>query len=236
MFQDGDAPEMSRQPTLKVYTDPLDEDARRLLGVPPQQRDEKLLTDTVKLTNKHAGDFFSSLTAAQHLALARSWRYQYFPPGTEICMPEEEVTTFFIVLEGSCVCTERQIHHLEGRTGSDGHRRVVSYRRGKAFGHYPLVIGGRVYDFGARVEEPPGCCLLLVPKAAYLQVLRNDMERQMRDTVCILQSNRTFGTWSEHALSRLYFWFTKRRYGPGEDIVRQGVSQRRRTTTTTSEA
>ena len=79
-------------------------------------------------------------------------------------MPEEEVTTFFIVLEGSCVCTERQIHHLEGRTGSDGHRRVVSYRRGKAFGHYPLVIGGRVYDFGARVEEPPGCCLLPSPR------------------------------------------------------------------------
>ena len=211
-----------------MFNDPLDEESRRLLCVPPAQRDAALLDATIQLTNKHAPDFFSTITAAQHMALAKAWRYQFFPPGADICMPEEECASFYIVLEGACVCTERQVHHLEGRAGSEGFRRIVNCRRGKAFGHYPLVIGESKYDYSARVEDAPGCCLLLVPKAAYMQVMRKEIERQMKDTVGVLHQNKTFAPWSLHALNRLYFWFTRRRYGSSDDIVRQGVRMRAR--------
>ena len=52
-----------------MYNDPLDEESRRLLCVPPAQRDAAMLEATIQLTNKHALDFFSTITAAQHMAL-----------------------------------------------------------------------------------------------------------------------------------------------------------------------
>ena len=64
--------------------DPLDDEVRRLLGVPAKQRDARLLNELVKLTTSLAGDYFSSLTEAQHRAFAKAWRYQWFPPGSDI--------------------------------------------------------------------------------------------------------------------------------------------------------
>ena len=222
-------------------SDPLDEDSRRLLGVPAAQRDTALLTQLVKLTNNlavratpaerdgfgrlrrsaactHAfdaacmpqADYFSSLTEAQHRALAKAWRYQWFAPGADICLQEEEVTDFFIVIEGSCLLNERQIHHLEGRTGTEGFKRVVDCRRGRGFGHYPLIFGEAKYDYSATVVEKTGCCVLLVPKADYVHVLRKEVEKQMKDTVALLKANKTFSDWSHYALNRFYFWFKNR--------------------------
>ena len=132
-------------------------------------------------------------------------------------------TSFFIVLDGSCLLNERQVHHLEGRNGTDGLKRLVDRRRGRAFGYLPLVFGEQKYDYAARVVEPSGCCVLLVPKADYVHILRREVEKAMKDTVALLKANKTFADWSTFALHRLYFWFTRRRYAPGEDIVRQGA-------------
>ena len=122
----------------------------------------------------------------------------------------------------SCLLNERQIHHLEGRTGTEGFKRVVDCRRGRGFGHYPLIFGEAKYDYSATVVEKTGCCVLLVPKADYVHVLRKEVEKQMKDTVALLKANKTFSDWSHYALNRFYFWFTRRRYAHGEDIVRQG--------------
>ena len=140
----------------------------------------------------------------------------------DICLQEEEVTDFFIVIEGSCLLNERQIHHLEGRTGTEGFKRVVDCRRGRGFGHYPLIFGEAKYDYSATVVEKTGCCVLLVPKSDYVHVLRKEVEKQMKDTVALLKANKTFSDWSLYALNRFYFWFTRRRYAHGEDIVKQG--------------
>ena len=214
--------QVSSPSSLALVTDPLGDESRRLLSVPPAQRDTALLEQLVTLTNKLAGDAFASMTDQQHYALARSWRYQFFAPGADVCMPEEACKELFIVLEGACELTERQVHHLEGRAGSEGFKRVVNCRRGRTFGHYPLVHGEATYDFAARATEPAGCCLLLVPKVAYVQILRKEVEKAMKDTVAVLKANKTFSNWSVHALARLYFWFVRRRYSPGEAIVRQG--------------
>ena len=129
-----------------------------MLSVPPAQRDTNLLTELLKLTANLAGEYFSSLTEGQHRALAKAWRYQWFAPGQDICLAEEECTSFFIVLEGLCLLSERQVHHLEGRNGTDGWKRLVSCRRGRAFGHYPLVYGDAKYDYTARsVDAKHGC-------------------------------------------------------------------------------
>ena len=122
----------------------------------------------------------------------------------------------FIVIGGTCTLQERQVHHLEGRTGSDDRRRMVHCRNGRAFGHYPLVHNEPRYDYAAFVEDmEDGCCVLLVPKTAYVQALRKVVENQMRHTVSLLQANKTFSAWSVYALNRIYFWFTHRRYSPG---------------------
>jgi hypothetical protein len=180
----------SSKQQLQTAGDPLDDESRRLLMVPPAQRNPTLLEQLVQLTGKLAGEYFDSLSERQHYALARSWRYQYFAPGMQICVAEEPCREFHIVLEGSCELTERQVHHLEGGAGSDGFRRVVDCRRGRAFGHYPLVVGDSKYDYYARVRpDAPGCSMLLVPKASYVQVCarrpalasKRERERERRD-------------------------------------------------------
>ena len=64
----------------------------------------------------------------------------------------DPICSFFIVLHGAVQIEERQVHHQEGRHGSEGFKRIVNCRRGKAFGHFPLVFGESKYDYTARVE------------------------------------------------------------------------------------
>ena len=44
-------------------------------------------------------------------------------------LPGEECAYLYVVLTGECELHERQIHHLEGRTGSEGHKRRFVARR-----------------------------------------------------------------------------------------------------------
>ena len=205
-----------------ILGDPLPPHSRQILSVPPAQRDQLLLTQLIKLTQGLAGDFFGTLSEAQHVKLAKTWRYQFFGAGEDICLMHEQCAYLFVVLHGECVLTERQVSHLEGRSGTEGHRRRVVARRGRAFGHYPLVHSCREYDYSARVDDSAGCCVLLIPRACYVQNLKKEIEKQMSDTVALLKANKTFAPWSTHALSRLFFWFSKRRYAVSEDIVKQG--------------
>jgi hypothetical protein len=57
-----------------------------------------------------------TLSEGQHRALAKVWRYRWYPPGGEVCAPDEEAALFHIVVGGASRLTERRIHHLEGRT------------------------------------------------------------------------------------------------------------------------
>ena len=50
------------------------------------------------------------------------------------------------------------------------------------------------------------CSPILLAADDCAQVLRKEIERQMRDTVEVLQRNKTFAHWSIHALNRMYFW------------------------------
>ena len=45
----------------------------------------------------------------------------------------------------------------------------------------------------------------------------------MNDTVTMFKDTPFFTSWSPPALSRLYFWFDRRRVGTEEDIVKQGA-------------
>ena len=131
----------SRGLTADLVLDPLPSEQLTLLKVPAAQRDKPLLDKLVKLTQALAGEYFGTLSEDQHLKLARTWRYVFFRPGDDICFADQECTTFFIVLAGQCEVQERQVHHLEGRRGTDGFGRKVVARAGRAFGHYPLVHG-----------------------------------------------------------------------------------------------
>ena len=203
-------------------TDPLPAAAQRLLSIPPAQRDAAIIAELVKVTSGLAEAFFGPLSEDQHTNLARAWRYQFFRSGEDVVMAQESCAYLFIVLQGECEVSERQVHHLEGRTGTEGYRRQVIARRGKSFGHYPLVQGLPTYDYSAVVRDGAGCCMLLVPKAVYAAQLKREAEKALADTVSLLKANATFAPWSVHALSRLFFWFSRRKYASGEDIVRQG--------------
>ena len=206
---------------MAAGADLLPAQVRTLLATPLVERGEHL-GQLVKLTNALAAEFFGALSEAQHLELARLWHFRCFASGEDICSASEECEFLFVVLAGTCELYERRVAHLDELSGTDGHKRHVVARRGYAFGHYPLVHSLRTYDYSARVVDGGGCCMLLIPKVAYIRTLRTKVERHMLDTVAQLQANALFSHWSRPALCRLFFWFTHRRCEKGEDIITQG--------------
>ena len=174
--------------------DSLPPEQQRLLSVPPAQRDKEVLTSLIALTKSLADEFVGALSEEQQVRLAKTWRYQYHRPGEAVCHAQEKCQSLFVVLGGEAHLSERTVHHLEGRIGTEGFRRKVVARRGKAFGHFPLVLGEPTYGYSAVASATAGCSLLLIPRAEYHAVLRRDLEKQMADTVALLHANATFSS------------------------------------------
>ena len=63
---------------------------------------------------------------------------------------------------------------------------------------------------------------MAVSKADYIQILRRHMEQQMNDTVSLLRSTAFFADWTAASISRLFFWFERKRYAATDDVVKQG--------------
>ena len=59
-----------------------------------------------------------------------------------------------------------------------------------------------------------GASILLVPKTEYVFAMRRSVEKEMMETVSLLRSTPFFSSWSEASISRLYFWFEKKRMLP----------------------
>ena len=131
--------------------------------------------------------------------------------------------SYFIVLQGSVQIEERQVHHQEGAKGdAETQMRITHCHAGKGFHHFPLVMQYRFYGYSARVTDPMGASIILVSKTDYVHALRRTVEKEMTDTVNMLKATPFFSSWSDTSISRLYFWFTRRRFPPEEDVVRQG--------------
>ena len=66
----------------------------------------------------------------------------------------------------------------------------------------------------AGVDIDDGASLLMVSKTDYAHVLRRSVEKEMTDTVHMLKTTPFFSSWSDTSMSRLYFWFEKKRMPP----------------------
>lgn len=164
--------------------------------------------------------FFSRLEPGQHQALARCWRYQFFPRGHTVCSANEVPHHFFIVLEGFAILEEARVHHAEQtpRTLVHGDNCSPTVQKGGAFGHVPLIFNLANYGYFATAGSS-GCCLLLINRHDYNTILRRTVESRMNAALAIIKSNRVFGNWTTTALARLYFKFSCEKCDCWETIV-----------------
>jgi hypothetical protein len=166
----------------------------RLFMTPPIERTEDMVPQLVKSSKPLASNFFGRLTAEQHADLARGWHYLFAAKGTPLVEAHEEPEYFFIVLAGSVQVREPRVKYQETSTTSssslhdDEDLRTNGIGAGGVFGHYPLVHEEFQYRYSAKVVDPAGASVLLVPRADYVYVLRRDVERNMVDTVNMLRS------------------------------------------------
>ena len=206
------------------YEDPMEPSHRELLNTPPEDREAQDIFSLAEWMSKDCADFCSLLTENQQSDIARCALYHFFTPGVLICAPKEETAFYFLVLRGSVQIEERQVHHQEGTFGAkaEASMRTAVVQAGKGFHHYPLVTQARSYGYSARVVAPTGASVLLISKEDYMSILRRSIEKEMNDTVVMLKATPLFSSWSETSVARLYFWFERKRFGPEEDVVREG--------------
>eukprot|EP00966_Prymnesium_polylepis_P088191 2041269-Prymnesium_polylepis.1 len=168
--------------------DQLAEEHRRMLQVPVAQRDDAIAETHVELTTKLCGDksFLARLDPDLHRSLARCWRYQFFPRGVAVCMENEAVNYFFIVVEGTLTIEEARIHHAEKFMPrlNTATARFAPVGKGTAFGHLPIMLNSASYGYSA-TSGSSGCSLLLVKKSDYNAVLRRDIEREMNAVLAV---------------------------------------------------
>ena len=131
--------------------------------------------------------------------------------------------SYFIVLTGTVQIEEPQVHHKEGVKATDSTNfRTRTCDPGHGFQDFPLVMGSKLYGYNARVDDPAGASIMLIPKELYTKELRTRVKNDMDDTVALLKSTPFFTMWSEQSVARLYFWFEKKKLAPEEDVVKQG--------------
>lgn len=204
------------------YGDPLDPNLRDSLNTPPglRQKDDSLCA----ALNKLAPHFFDILSVDQQTEVARCALYHFFEPGQILCTEDEETSFVFVVLHGEVEVEEPRVSLNEGLSGREAvQKRTKIYNAGMCFHHFPLVMQSRFYGYNARVPEGSmGASILIVSKADYISILRRTIDRDMTETVQMLQSTPFFRSWPTVTLSRLYFWFSREKRGPEEDVVTQG--------------
>lgn len=130
--------------------------------------------------------------------------------------------SLFIVVAGAVKVEERQVHHLEGTSGTIANMRLNNIEAGGVFHHYPLVTQSPFYGYGAKVVHPVGASLVMIPRTDYVSILRRSIEQELNTTVHMLKATPFFSNWSETSIARLYFWFSRRHYQAEEDVVSQG--------------
>lgn len=117
--------------TAGVDAGGLNERHRRALEETPGSRStleaEQISTLTIALGHSLPGSFLNQLSVSQHQALAQAWSYRFVPPGGEVCLPEHECQSFFVVLTGVVGVNEASL-------------RSVEQCPGEAIGHYPLCL------------------------------------------------------------------------------------------------
>ena len=204
------------------YEDPVEPSQLELLNIPPEERETHHIDGLVEMISKNAAEFCVSLTDDQQSDIARCGLYHFFTPGVMICDTDEETAFFFVVLRGSVQIDERQVHHQEGTKGTESNMRTTIVEAGKGFHHFPLVMQSRFYGYSARVVAETGASVLLISRQDYIFTLRRSVEKEMTDTVNMLKATPFFSSWSETSVTRLYFWFERKRMAPEEDVVRQG--------------
>jgi hypothetical protein len=205
-------------------------DSRDAAGNSRQLRGSKeRVSESDRSQIRQQAPYFAALLSAEQLVnVARCVSQQFFPSGATICKAADSVQHFFVVLSGSVLVEEPVVHHLEGGaqgaaaqgTATKTRQRMVA--AGHSFHHLPLVTAARCYGYSARVAHEKGASLLLLPSADYATILHRSIDLELRATVSMLSATRFFATWTEAALTRLYFWFDQRRVAAGTEIVRQG--------------
>jgi len=205
-------------PGFTMSKDTLEEAQIDLLNMIPEERETSHIDALADLLSKNAADFCQNLTDDQTSDVARCCLYQYFSPGTVLCEKDEDTSFYFVLLRGEVVVEELQVHHLD--TGSN--MRTTTIKAGRGFHHFPLVMQYRFYGYSASVEAASGASVLIILKTDYIHILRRAMEKEMLDTVSMLKSTPFFSTWSETSMSRLYYWFERRKMAPETDVVKQG--------------
>lgn len=203
--------------------DSLDAGVQKVLNIEPSAR-ETLNCDTIAdVIAKFAPDFCHFISDEEIGEMAKTCVYHFFRPGANVCDADEECEFFFVVLRGSVQIEERQVYHQEGAKGVEASQmRVTQCLAGKGFHHYPLVMNNLFYGYSARVVDPIGASVILLTKQDYVHALRKQMEKEMMDTVNILKGTQFFSAWSEMSISRLYFWFDRRRLPTEANVVTQG--------------
>jgi len=209
-------------PMFTPPKDTLEEKQLEGLNTPPDERETAHIDALVDLLGKNAADFVQNLSEDQQTDIARSCLYHYMTPGTVLCEKDEETNFYFVVLRGSVVLEELQVHHQESAKGGGSNTRVTNIKAGRGFHHFPLVMQYRFYGYSARVEASAGASVLVILKTDYIHILRRSMEKEMNDTVSMLKATPFFSTWSETSMARLYYWFDRRKLAPETDVVKQG--------------
>ena len=219
MLEDPD----SNEPFVEPPKDLLEPQAAiDALSTPPDERETAHIDGIVSALGLSAPEFVHSLTEEQQNDLARNCLYHHFKPGTTLCDKDEEATCFFIVLRGLVTIEEPQVYHQEASKGVGGSQtRKADMRAGKSFHHFPLVMQYRFYGYSATCGEE-GASVLIILKSDYIYILRRIMEKEMTETVTMLKATPFFASWSDQSITRLYYWFDRRKYAPETDIVSQG--------------
>lgn len=204
--------------------DPLDPALRELLNLPPEERETDTVESLAESLSKLAPQFFGHVTDDQQTEIARCALYHFFEPGEEVCMEDDELCFFFVVLHGVVEVDETRVSHNEGTKGrDDAQMRTKRYTAGRGFHHYPLVMQSRFYGYNARIPaDSHGASILLIQKGDYISTLRRSVDKEMTETVTMLKTTPFFASWSEASMNRLYFWFDRQKRGPEEDVVTQG--------------
>ena len=202
------------------------------LCTPAEDRTDVNVDQICGVLHRYVPTFARQLIDSSLRTVAKGLLYHFFQPGSVVCQEAENTNFFFLVLRGSVTLTERIVHHQERTTDSskDKHDRDLStlstrqrvIQAGEHFNHFPLVTDSPNYGFAARVDDPQGASIALIPKEEYTLCLKKLVVDEVSRTVELLRDTQFFSAWTERAMWRLYFWFQRKTVGADEDIVRQG--------------
>jgi CRP-like cAMP-binding protein len=143
--------------------------------------------------------------------------------GKQVVSEREPADFFFVVLTGSVMLEERTLHHREGLAAmpiATHGREIIGGTSKNFFHHMPLVLRSDSYGYSAKCVE--ATLLMKLRCVDYDAILRRSIERDMLETVEMISATIFFGSWSDAALTRLYFRLERRHVPAGENVMTIG--------------